>query len=390
MYTDPLIYNPDDLSKRSFVSFYYNGVRYRFYNGNAINVQYFPNNAKTIQNRQRMLESLAKAFNTALIKGWSPEDKKTEAQKIAEKNTLVQLLDKSCVNITSSGLSQRYKDDVKSVLREFKLFLKQENKLDIKPTQIKPTDIERFLLRYSSSGKYHRTKRSSLSPLFTRLVDQGYIPENPVLKTKTMKIVEVMNEAYTPEQLIAVLKYLKSAQPNLYLCSLMMYGTLLRPHREIRLLKRRHLSADLTTYLLSGYENKGGKVRTLPIPDYVRNELIKRDVLGLNPEEYIFTRSTIPFNSDYFKTLWKRAKVVLLKQGIINERQTLYSIRHTAGIEVFERTGDLRLLQLLLDHGDLATTLIYVRKSGLLKAKVEDLPKLTSGMNNEAIELFDE
>ena len=62
----------------------------------------------------------------------------------------------------------------------------------------------------------------------------------------------------------------------------MAYGCLLRPHEEIRLLTKKHFKGGNTEIHLAGEENKGGKVRVVYVPDYVRAERssIERDQKG--------------------------------------------------------------------------------------------------------------
>ena len=98
---------------------------------------------------------------------------------------------------------------------------------------------------------------------------------------------------------------LKGFNHNLYLCCLFTYGCLLRPHREIRMLKWGNFSKDLKHISIDGSRVKSKRNRIVPVPDYVRNELTIKD-----PEWNIFSHSPIEFNNDYFKTLLGRFKRV--------------------------------------------------------------------------------
>lgn len=78
-------------------------------------------------------------------------------------------------------------------------------------------------------------------------------------------------------------------------------------------------------------------------------------------------------NLEYFKTLWGRykAKSKLLKQG-----QTLYSFRHTGGIEIFKRTGSILKLQRAMGHSSLNVSLTYLRGLEVAELKEEDMPMI--------------
>lgn len=147
-------------------------------------------------------------------------------------------------------------------------------------------------------------------------------------------------------------------------------------HREIRLLRRRHFDETLGQFCLDGSENKGGKIRSLPVPEYVHAELLRRQVDELLPDEYIFTRSPEPFNEAYFNTMWTRAKAKMLQAGLIQPQQTLYSFRHAASVNVFTRTQNLKLLQQLLGHSNLNTSMTYLRSIGAIQVESSIMPEL--------------
>ena len=109
------------------------------------------------------------------------------------------------------------------------------------------------------------------------------------------------------------------------------YCCLLRPHREVRLLKWKDFSDDLKYVSVDGSRVKSKRNRIVPVP-----EIIRRSLSVGQPDHFIFTDSTIEFNDDYFKTLWSRFK----KQSKIIDREvTLYSFRHTGAIYLFIQTN---------------------------------------------------
>jgi integrase len=372
MFTDPEIYNPADLSRRGYISFYFGGKRYRFYNGNALGIDCFPNNCTSHSARERLLKQLLRKYTHALLTGWLPEPDKPKPKK----QTVLELFEQVRKDMAGNAYSKAYQRDTTRVFDEFASFLTAEDRQDALAEQIATADIERFLQQFSSSATYYQIKRRTFSALFAKLVKQGFCKANPVLATTKRKAKAVLHQAYTPEQLGPVLAFLQEHYPNLYLCALLMYGTLLRPHREIRLLRRRHFDEALAYFSLDGNENKGGKIRKLPVPEFVRAELLKRQVDVFLPDEYVFTRSFVPFNESYFNTMWSRAKAKMLKSGLIQPQQTLYSFRHAASVNVFTRTQNLKLLQQLLGHSNLNTSMTYLRSIGAVQVESSMMPEL--------------
>ena len=187
---------------------------------------------------------------------------------------------------------------------------------------------------------------------------------NPMDGIRAKKTKAKLHKPYKDINLI--LNEIKLFSDNLYLCCLMTYGCLLRPHREIRELKWSDFSDDLSYIHLSGHRNKSGKNRIVPVPIYIRELLVKRQ-----PQHNIFTGTTRPLNEDYFKTIWGRFKRV---SKLLEQDQTLYSFRHTGAIEIFNRTGSITKLQKAMGHSSINVSLTYLRGLELPELNEEDMP----------------
>ena len=165
-----------------------------------------------------------------------------------------------------------------------------------------------------------------------------------------------------------LLENIQSYNKNLYICALLTYGCLLSPHQEIRLLKWRDFSDDLSYITLSGSQVKSKRNRVVPVPEYIRKELTRGDV-----NNNIFTDTSKPYNNSYFKGVWRRFKKAFpsVEQGI-----TLYSFRHTGAIEIYKRTGSLSKLQKAMGHSSLKVSLTYLRGLEVEDLKEEDMPMI--------------
>ena len=155
------------------------------------------------------------------------------------------------------------------------------------------------------------------------------------------------------EDVSAVLDDISSFNENLFLCCLLTYGCLLRPHREIRQLTWGDFSDDLTFISLSGDRNKSGRNRIIPVTLSVRAHLTPKQ-RHLN----IFSDSPTPFNQDCFKTLWGR---YMAQSELVQPEQALYSFRHTGAIDALKRTGSVTVLHQAMGHASLAVSLGYLR-----------------------------
>ena len=200
--------------------------------------------------------------------------------------------------------------------------------------------------------------KSTLSPLLTEF------KPHLVQSIKLKKPTSTLHKPF--DNINEILEAIKSFNKQLYLCCLMTYGCLLRPHREIRELTWSDFSDDLKYIHLSGNRNKSGRNRIVPVPSYIREILVKGE-----PHHNIFSGGPTPLNQDYFKTLWSRFK---RQSNTLEQGQTLYSFRHSGAIEIFKRTGSITKLQKAMGHSSIYVSLTYLRGLEIAELKEEDMP----------------
>jgi integrase len=115
--------------------------------------------------------------------------------------------------------------------------------------------------------------------------------------------------------------------------------------KEIRLLKWRDFSDDLSYINLTGDKVKSKRNRIVPVPKYIRKILKKRD-----NHNNIFSNNKQPYNKSYFSLIWRRFK---RRYPTIEATITIYSFRHTGAIEIFKRTGSITKLQKAIGHSSI-------------------------------------
>lgn len=358
MYTEPKIILPKSLDERAYIIFYYNGKRVRVYNGKPFNLKIHPNRAQSLRERHRLLNILLFELKNALRKNIFTDKLITQENEF---NT-TEALKRSLNSKLESDLSNTYKRDLKTVHEQFVSFL-NENEKQANLETLKLNRIEEFLAHFQSSGTYYMNKRRNLSVLLSnagRIIDK---PINVVTKTSKRKVKSKLHKIYEPEQLRAVLGYLKQHQQHLYLCCLITFGCFLRPHKEVRKLTAGHFKKDISEIHLSGSENKGRKVRVVYVPDYVKQEL-ENLLPSIKSTDNIFSKDLQPYNEAYFNTAWTRAWRKMHELGIVEKNHTIYSFRHTAAVDVYRRTKDVNLLKSLLGHSSILVTLKYLRGLG--------------------------
>ena len=361
MYTEPKIFGSEDFKKRTYILFYLDGKRVRIYNGNLLGKEIHPNRSTNLNDRIKLLNELLFELKTALRNNTFKLEL-DEPQTLEKPYTTEEIFTIALNNKLETDISSEYKRNLRYIHADMMSFLTAAEKLaEVK--QLKVSRIEAFLSRYNSSGTYYMNKRRDLGVLFSAISKLLQQPLLLVKNTSTRRTKGKLHKVYEPEQLKAVLGYLKEHHQHLYLCCLITFGCFLRPHKEVRKLTAGHFKKGITEIHLSGSENKGRKVRVVYVPDYVKQEL-EHLLPSLKSTDNIFSRELKPYNEAYFNTAWTRAWRKMHQLGIVEQNQTIYSFRHTAAVDVYRRTKDVNLLKSLLGHSSILVTLKYLRGLG--------------------------
>jgi integrase len=332
---------------QSIIIIYYNEIRHRYWNGNAINVNIKSKDNPTL---------LKAAFELKLREGWKPQPKKKIVKEVPI--TVIKALQKGVEVKIKQGCSERFIKDAKRIVTLWKRYESEQHLKSLTLDKLQPSHIRNFLVRPNWSAKTQRTIKSTLSPLITEF------KPHLVQSIKLKKPTSTLHKPF--DNINEILEAIKAYNKQLYLCCLMTYGCLLRPHREIRELTWSDFSDDLTYIHLSGNRNKSGRNRIVPVPTYVR-ELLERG----EPHHNIFSGRQQALNQDYFKTLWSRFKK---QSNTLEQGQTLYSFRHSGAIEIFKRTGSITKLQKAMGHSSINVSLTYLRGLEIAELKEEDMP----------------
>ena len=333
---------------RYFIDFYINTKRYRLFTAQKIGLDLKPNNYP-IPQRKKKAELLAKLIYDHLIKNNNCFEEETSSLKVQQYDSLIE-------RKLKEPLSEQYKE---SLMYYAKLLREQLIKHDEIPIEF----IDGFLNQYTNNTSFN-THRRHINVLANYLNEHGF--KMPITKLKRRRQTEKLHKPIN--DISHLLNLMKGFNYNLYLCCPLTYGCLLRPHREIRLLKWKDFSDDLSTISIAGDRVKSKKNRIVPVPKYVREILYKTDL-----ENNIFTGTPKPFNKDYFKTVFSRFKRSIPE---IDKHITIYSFRHSGAIEIFKRTGSLTKLQRAMGHSSLQVSLTYLRALEVTELTEDDMPNL--------------
>ena len=329
-----------------YIDFKLNNKRYRLFSGRLIESSINPNSYPA-KLRYSVTTSLAKQTYDYIV---------SYNYSLNKPLNNLELFDTLINNKLSEPLSKTYFKALKSLSEILREELKSKGELTV-------TFIDSIPLKYSNNTSFN-TVRRHLNVLINHLHNNGF--PISLSKLKTRKQVEVLHSPIKDIRIL--LNQIKEFNYNLYLCCLLTYGCLLRPHQEIRLLKWRDFSDDLSYINLTGDKVKSKRNRIVPVPKYIR-EILKK---GEN-QNNIFSNNIQPYNKSYFSLIWRRFK---RRNPIIEPSVTIYSFRHTGAIEIFKRTGSITKLQKAMGHSSINVSLTYLRGLEIPELNEEDMPMI--------------
>ena len=331
-----------------FIEFSLGSKRMRLVNGQKIKFNLQPNLFPP-KERKSKAELLAKEVYNYLINNNYTFDQE------APKNEL-ELYDLLVKNKLNEPLSDKYKRGIESIANLFRKQVILHKTIPIRFTN-------NYISKYRNPTSFNTTRRH-INAFLSYLKQNDFPVEISSLKPR--KQTETLHKPI--EDIKSLLEEIRQYNFNLFLCCSLTYGCLLRPHREIRLLKWKDFSDDLKHISIDGGRVKSKRNRVVPVPEFIRRELSP-----VGKEYNIFSNSTIELNKDYFKTLWSRFKK---QSGLLKDNQTMYSFRHSGAIDIFKRTGSITKLQKAMGHSSKNVSLTYLRGLEIPELNEEDMPMI--------------
>lgn len=347
----PRVYLRNDQRVEVVVNF--KNRRLRFQNGKAFDLQIRPN-SYPLNQRLNQANILAAQIYSRLMAGYDPVSIKEYGIKPSTSD--LEILKTTVRRKIKTGVSDHYERQLTYTLNSLTKEARGE--------MVYQDTVHRVLDRFQNTTSYN-TMRRSLMVLFNLAKEIGW-DKNPMEGIKPRKAKAKLHKPI--DNIGELLNEIRVYNENLFLCCLLTYACLLRPHREIRELRWSDFDKDLSHIRLSGDRNKSGRNRVVPVPQYVQ-AFLKKNKDHLN----VFSGKEAPYDKDYFKGLWSRFKKT---SKLLKKDQTLYSFRHSGAIEIYKRTGSLEKLRTVMGHADLSVSLTYLRGLDVTDLKEEDMPRL--------------
>ena len=327
-----------------YIDFKLNNKRIRMFSGKKIGSSTNPNTFPLKFRRNETINFAKEVYDYLVSNNYS---------FVKKPNTKLEFYDSLIKKKLSENLSVSYLKALKAIARCL-------HKELVSKGHICPEYVDSLSLRHRNNTSYN-TSRRHVNVLVNYLYENDF--DIKPSKLKSRRQTETLHKPI--ENVKELLNKIKMFSEDLYLCCVLTYCCLLRPHQEIRLLKWSDFSEDLSHISLSGNKVKSKRNRVVPVP--------KLGLIKKHNHLNIFTGRTQPYNRSYFSTLWKRFKKVnpSIEQGV-----TIYSFRHSGAIEIFKRTGSITKLQKAMGHSSINVSLTYLRGLEIADLKEEDMPMI--------------
>ncbi len=246
-------------------------------------------------------------------------------------------------------------------LEDFAVFL---HPAGIAPGRAGAAQVSAYLVSLQQTGMAARTQARRLSALrqfFLFLLREGIREDNPTAELETPRLPQSLPKFLSETEVDQLLEQARAfpGLPGLKAAAGLeiLYATGLRVS-ELLALPARALATDAAVLMVKG---KGGRERIVPLSDLAKAAALRlRDATAKakSPPRFLFSGRDprLAMTRQGFALLLKQ---VAVKANIDPARLSPHVIRHSFASHLLARGADLRSLQKLLGHADIATTQIY-------------------------------
>ena len=238
------------------------------------------------------------------------------------------------------------------------------------PVALQPDQLRLFVAaehRRGLSPKSLQRRLSACRSFYTWLLKHGRVAANPAAAIRAPKAPRKLPQVLDPDEAKALVEVPTDAPLGLRDRALLelFYSSGLRLS-ELCALRWRDL--DLNDGLVTVL-GKGRKQRSVPLGSHARKALHEwRASTGATPDAPVFPGRNGPITP---RAIQLRVRQLAQQQGLF-KRVHPHLLRHSFASHILESSGDLRGVQELLGHADIATTQIYTHLDYQHLAKVYD------------------
>ena len=259
------------------------------------------------------------------------------------------------------NLSQNTLSSYKNDLQKFRNFLEKNNKTVLNADHFLILSFLSMLLDQGFSSKTISRNISSLKSFYKYLISVDHLKLNPMSNIDAPKSGLFLPTTLTVEETQLILDAPNEKRPIELRDKAMLYALYATGMRISELISLNMHNIDLVRGSVQVI-GKGGKERMIPLTDdaikfikiYIKEA---REILNKGKDHNNLFLSTHGKQISRH-SFWHRIKAYL-KRVNVNKDVHPHTLRHAFATHMLNNGADLRSVQLLLGHSDLATTQIY-------------------------------
>ena len=222
------------------------------------------------------------------------------------------------------------------------------------PEDIRQYQVHLFRERKLSAGTVEG-RTAALRFLFVKTLKRPYIHDQIPFPKRQRPLPTVLSQD-------EVARLIDSAQSLMHRAMLMtLYGTGVR---RAELCQLKVADVDSKRMVIRVRNGKGGRDRDVLLSDKLL-ETLREYWRWMKPKTYLFPgtvknwRADVPITT---KVVWTAVNEARKRAGI-EKRITPHTLRHSFATHMLEAGADLRTIQVLLGHAELADTAVYLHLS---------------------------
>jgi len=240
------------------------------------------------------------------------------------------------------------------------------------PEQITNEELRHYFLYLKNERKYARPTLTialcGIKFMFEKTLKQKFEVLNIIRLEREIKLPVVLSR----EEVKAVLTNIRTIRHRA--CLTLIYSCGLRLHEAVSL---KVIQVDSKRMLIHIQKAKGGRDRYVPLPkstlqllrDHYRTH---RNPLFVFPAPVRGTADTSGFTKHLSDSSIQAALKKSLKEVGISKNTSIHTLRHSYATHLLEEGTDIRIIQELLGHKCIKSTLVYTHLTPLLKNGISE------------------
>jgi len=252
----------------------------------------------------------------------------------------------------AEGTQRVYVDAVKQLARYY----------NRAPDQLTESEVRQFFIYLTHKRKLARSTARvhlfAIKFLYRMTLKRDWAMLN-LVRIKKPKRLPVILSRQEVGHLLSLIR-----RPQAHMTCMMMYACGLRVSEAARL---RASDIDSQRMAICVRHGKGDKDRNVPLPQRTL-ALLRSYWAEHRPVSYLFPSRTgkSPISRDAVSACLKAA----LKESGINKKTSCHTLRHSYATHLLEAGVNLRVIQVLLGHRSLKSTMIYVHLTPAIMKEV--------------------